>query len=67
MIGLKKISLWTLKYFKINKNDEFELIKSLDDKGEISNADEIKKKIRYIKTFILNEENICDLIDDFID
>ena len=43
MIGLKKISLWTLKYFKINKNDEFELIKSLDDKGEIGNADEIKK------------------------
>jgi len=56
-----------LKYLTINKNDEVELIKSLNDKGEVGNADEIKRKIKYIKTFILDEETICDIIDDFID
>ena len=56
-----------LKYLTVNKNDEVELIKSLDNKDDNNNKDIIKRKIRYIKTFILDEENICDLIDDFID
>ena len=56
-----------LKYLTVNKNDEVELIKSLDNKDDNNDKDIIKRKIRYIKTFILDEENICDLIDDFID
>lgn len=56
-----------LKYLKINDNDEVELISSLDDKQEIGDSNTIRRKIRYIKTFIIDEENLCDLIDDFID
>jgi len=56
-----------LKYLTINNNDEVELIKSLDNKDDNTDRDVIKRKIKYIKTFILDEENICDLIDDFID
>lgn len=56
-----------LKYLTINEKDEVELIKSLDDKDNNNNEDVIKRKIQYIKTFILDEETICDLIDDFID
>ena len=56
-----------LKYLKVNDNDEIELIKSLDDKSDIGNSDIIHRKIRYIKTFLLDEEVLCDIIDDFID
>ena len=56
-----------LKYFKINKNDEVELIKSLDDKDDNNDPDVIKRKIKFIKASIIDEETICDIIDDFID
>lgn len=56
-----------LKYFRINDKDEVELIKNLNDKDENNNSDVIKRKIRYIKTFLLDEEHLCDIIDDFID
>ena len=56
-----------LKYLTINDKDEVVLIKSLDDKDNNDDNNVINRKIRYIKTFILDQENICDLIDDFID